>query len=397
MSVHSYRDGKPTDGRTAWERLTARGSLLRRLDTPLLAAALALSLLGAVLVYSVTRVRTGLTGGDPEFFLLRHALNTAIGIALAGFVVWIGHARLRDAVPLLYGLSVLGAAAVLTPLGSTVNGSRSWIELGGGFAFQPSELVKVAVVLAMAALLATRAQTADGEAPDSRTVVFALLLAAVPATLTMMSPDLGQTLALAAIALGVLVASGASRLWIFGLLGSAAAGAVAVWQLGLLDEYQINRVAAFANPALDPAGAGYNTNQARIAIGSGGLTGAGLFQGHQTNGQFVPEQHTDFIFTVAGEELGFAGGIAIIALLGIVLFRALRIARDATDLYGTVVAAGVVAWLGFQTFENLGMAMGIMPVTGLPLPFVSYGGSSMFAVWIAIGLLQAIHLRSHQH
>jgi rod shape determining protein RodA len=180
---------------------------------------------------------------------------------------------------------------------------------------------------------------------------------------------------------------------VFGLLGAGGIGAITVWQIGVLDDYQIARFAAFANPELDPAGVGYNTNQARIAIGSGGLTGSGLFHGSQTTGQFVPEQQTDFVFTVAGEELGFVGGGLIIVLLGILLWRACRIARETTDLYGTVVAAGIVAWFAFQTFENVGMTLGIMPVTGLPLPFVSYGGSSMFAVWIAVGLLQSIRVQ----
>jgi rod shape determining protein RodA len=191
----------------------------------------------------------------------------------------------------------------------------------------------------------------------------------------------------------VLLASGASNRWVFGLLGTGALGAIAVWQLHILDEYQINRFAAFANPSLDPAGVGYNTNQARIAIGSGGLFGTGLGHGSQTTGQFVPEQQTDFVFTVAGEELGFVGAGLILFLLGVVLWRACRIARETTELYGTVVAAGIIAWFAFQSFENIGMTLGIMPVAGLPLPFVSYGGSSMFAVWVAVGLLQSIRVQ----
>jgi rod shape determining protein RodA len=197
---------------------------------------------------------------------------------------------------------------------------------------------------------------------------------------------------LGAIVLGVLLASGASNRWVFGLIGSGVLGAIAVWQLGILDKYQIDRFAAFANPALDPSGVGYNTSQARIAIGSGGLLGKGLFHGSQTSGQFVPEQQTDFVFSVAGEELGFVGAVFIVALIGVILWRACRIARNATDLYGTIVAAGVVAWFAFQSFENIGMTLGIMPVTGIPLPFVSYGGSSMFANFIAIGMLQSVRM-----
>jgi rod shape determining protein RodA len=209
----------------------------------------------------------------------------------------------------------------------------------------------------------------------------------------MLMPDLGSVMVMVIIVLGALVASGADKRWILGLLAAGAAGAVAIWQLHVLDQYQINRFAAFANPALDPAGVGYNTNQARIAIGSGGLTGMGLFHGSQTTGQFVPEQQTDFVFTVAGEELGFVGAGLILLLLGVVLWRACRIARGTTELYGTIVAAGIIAWFAFQSFENIGMTLGIMPVAGLPLPFVSYGGSSMFAVWVAVGLLQSIRVQ----
>ena len=395
VTVRSYSLSAPQTGeQSVWRLMTARGSLARRLDWPLTLSALALTTLGTLLVYSATRNRTDLNSGEPEFFLMRQLLNVAIGLGLCALIVWYGYLRLRAAVPMLYLLCVVLSLLVLTPLGSTVNGSRSWLQLPGGFAFQPSELVKIGVILAMALLLAAPGDNERRDGPDSRTVLQALLVVAAPAALVMLMPDVGQTMVLAVIALGVLAASGTGRAWILGLVSLGVAGALAVWRVGLLDEYQINRFAAFANPALDPAGVGYNTNQARIAIGSGGLTGQGLFHGSQTTGQFVPEQHTDFVFTVAGEELGFLGAGLVIALLGVVLWRGCRIAREAPDPYGTIVAVGIVSWVAFQTFQNMGMALGIMPVTGLPLPFLSYGGSSMFAIWIAVGLLLAIRIRS---
>ncbi|MEU0002723.1 rod shape-determining protein RodA [Streptomyces sp. NPDC006314] len=378
--------------RAGWTRLFARDSLTRRLDWPILLAATALSLLGSLLVYSATRNRTEINQGDPYFFLVRHLMNLGIGIALMIGTIWLGHRALRNAVPILYGLSVLLALVVLTPLGATINGQRNWLVIGG-FSLQPAEFLKVTIILGMAMLLAARVDAGDKPYPDHRTVFQSLCLAAVPVLILLLMPDLGSVLAMTAIVLGVLLASGASNRWVFGLLTAGVIGCVAIWQLHILDEYQINRFAAFANPDLDPAGVGYNTNQARIAIGSGGLTGAGLFHGSQTTGQFVPEQQTDFVFTVAGEELGFVGAGLIIFLLGVVLWRACRIARDSTELYGTIVAAGIVAWFAFQSFENIGMTLGIMPVTGLPLPFVSYGGSSMFAVWMAVGLLQSIKVQ----
>ncbi|MFI8104415.1 rod shape-determining protein RodA [Streptomyces sp. NPDC101118] len=390
---HGFSVSRYAPERGPLAKLTARDSVLRRLDWPILLSSLGLSLLGALLVWSATRGRTELNQGDPYYFLFRHALNTGIGLVLMIGTVWLGHRTLRGAVPVLYGISILLILAVLTPLGATINGAHAWIVIGGGFSLQPSEFVKITIILIMAMLLSARVDAGDLPHPDHRTVAKALCLAALPMGIVMLMPDLGSVMVMVVIVLGVLLASGASNRWVLGLILTGATGAALVAALGVLDEYQINRFAAFANPELDPSGVGYNTNQARIAIGSGGLYGAGLFNGHQTSGQFVPEQQTDFIFTVAGEELGFLGAGLIILLLGVILWRACRIARETTELYGTVVAAGIIAWFAFQSFENIGMTLGIMPVAGLPLPFVSYGGSSMFAVWVAIGLLQSIRVQ----
>lgn len=378
--------------RSSVSRLLAKGSVVRRLDWPMLLAALALSAISCALVYSATRGRTELVGDDPYAFVFKHVVNIGIGLGLMIGTIWLGHRNLRTAVPILYGVSVFLVLLVLTPLGVTVNGAHAWLMVAG-FSLQPSEFVKITIILGMAMLLAARVDAGDRDHPDHRTVLQALGLAIVPILIVLLMPDLGSVMVMAMIVLGVLLASGASNRWVLGLLGTGTVGAIAVWQLGVLDEYQINRFAAFANPSLDPAGVGYNTNQARIAIGSGGLTGTGLFKGTQTTGQFVPEQQTDFVFTVAGEELGFAGAGLIIVLLGVILWRACRIARETTELYGTIVAGGIIAWFAFQAFENIGMTLGIMPVAGLPLPFVSYGGTSMFAVWIAVGLLQSIRVQ----
>ncbi|MFJ9613606.1 rod shape-determining protein RodA [Streptomyces noursei] len=382
-----------TRAATVWGRILGRGSLVRRLDWMLFGAAFALSVIGALLVFSATRGRMQLNQGDPYFFVVRHLINTGIGLALGALTLWYGHRRLRDTAAVLYAVTVLLVALVLTPVGATINGSRRWIVIGGGMSIQPAEFVKVAIIIAMAVALTARVDAGDLIEPDRRGIIRALALGGVPALLVLLTPDLGQALGIAAIVLCMLVAAGAPKRWVLGLLATGVAGCLAVWQFHLLDQYQINRFAAFADPALDPSGVGYNTSQARIAIGAGGLTGSGLFHGAQTNGQFVPEQQTDFVFSVAGEELGFLGAGLIIVLIGVVLWRACRIARHCPDLYGTVTAAGIVGWLSFQAFENIGMNLGIMPVTGLPLPFVSYGGSSMFAGWVAVGLLQSIKVQ----
>nr|WP_246213864.1 rod shape-determining protein RodA [Kitasatospora viridis] len=371
-------------------RALAKDAPLRRLDWIMVLAALALSLGSSLLVWSATRGRDSLTHGDPQYFLYRHLTNLMMGLVLFGVAVAIGHHRIRAAVPLLYLAAVLLLLATLSPLGSTVNGAHSWIQFGGGFSIQPAEFAKLAIVLGMAMVLSSRVDSGEREIPNDRSVLQALVLGAIPMGIVLIMPDLGSVMVMTVTILGILLAAGAPNRWLFGLLAAGGLGATAVWKLGVLSKYQIDRFAAFANPKLDPAGVGYNTAQARIAIGSGGLTGKGLFHGTQTIGQFVPEQQTDFVFTVAGEELGFIGGLAIILLVGVILWRACRIARQATDLFGTVVAGGVTTWFAFQSFENIGMTLGIMPVAGIPLPFVSYGGSSMFAGWIAIGLLQAV-------
>jgi len=372
-------------------RAVARDSVLRRLDWVLALAVAALLALGTVLVWSATRQRELDAGLDPQAFLKKHLLNITIGLALAVVTTLLDYRMLRAYAPFVYGFSVLGLLAVLSPLGSTINGSHSWIQLPGGFSTQPSEFAKVALCVALPMILAER-RDAETE-PRLSDVALTLGVAAVPVGLVLLQPDLGTTVVLGFIIIGILAVAGTPTKWIAGLLALGSVGVFVAIKLGVLATYQVNRFAAFANPKLDPQGAGYNVNQAKIAIGSGGLMGKGLFHGSQTNGKFVPEQQTDFIFTVAGEELGFVGSAAIVLLLLVVLWRAIRIAMLAEDLFGVQMATGIGCWFTFQAFENIGMTLGIMPVTGLPLPFVSYGGSSMFANLMAVGLLQNVHVR----
>ncbi|MEO3781711.1 rod shape-determining protein RodA [Actinocorallia sp. B10E7] len=375
--------------RRAWPgRVVRRDSVLRRLDWGLVLPVIVLAVISALLVYSATRAGHR---GDPEAFLKKHLLNLGIGTILYVVVASFDYRLLRAYAPILYGLSLVGLIAVLTPLGETINGSHSWIVIGGGFQVQPSEFAKVGLVVLLAMILG---EPRDGEVgPGRKDILVALALAGVPAALIMLQPDLGTTMVLCAILMGMLAISGVAKRWTLGLVLAGVATAAAAVMLGLLEDYQIARFTAFIDPSADPRGAGYNANQAKIAVGSGGLLGKGLFQGEQTTGQFVPEQQTDFIFTVAGEELGFLGSLLIVVLIGVILYRGLRIAVHASDQFGTLVAAGVVCWLGFQTFENIGMCVGIMPITGLPLPLVSYGGSATFATMIAFGLLQGVHAR----
>jgi rod shape determining protein RodA len=378
-----------------------RASRLRRFDWTLLAAAVALSGYGAILVWSATRGRTSLTGGDPQFFLKRHLMNLAIGLVLMVLTSLLSYAWVRAVTPVFYVLALLGLAAVLSPLGSTVNGAKSWIELGGGFSIQPAEYAKVAVILGLAVVLTLKptkgvlsGMSERDDAVTPRRIAAAGLVAGFPTGVIMLLPDLGSAMVILVATAGLLVFAGTSGRWLAVLGAGSAIAAVAATQLHLLARHQVNRFAAFADPHLDPQGVGYNTAQARLAIGSGGVLGKGLFNGTQTNGRYVPEQQTDFVFTVAGEELGFVGGVILIALFAVLLLRGIAVARQCDDLFGMLVCAGVVSWFAFETFENIGMTLGIMPVAGIPLPFVSYGGSSMFASFIAVGLVENVRLRS---
>ncbi|MFB4271816.1 rod shape-determining protein RodA [Nonomuraea sp. GTA35] len=343
----------------------------------------ALSAVGLLLVWSATRM-----SGD-HALLVRQAVSAGVGLVLMWLVSRVDLRVLRAYVPVAYALAVLSLAGVLSPLGVRVNGAHSWIVLAPGVQFQPSELAKVALALALAVPLG---ELRDGRRrPGFGGVLLALVLAAVPIGLIALQPDLGTMLVFAAMVAGALLVSGAPRRWLLVLAGGAAGAGAAAWQLGLVRPYQLERLLVLVRPGADPGGVGYNAAQARIAIGSGGLSGKGLFNGEQTAGHFVPEQHTDFIFTVAGEELGFAGAALIVLAVFALLWRGLSIARQAGSLYGTVLAGGLVSWLGFQTFLNVGMTVGLMPVVGVPLPFVSYGGSATVAGLVAVGLLQAVH------
>ena len=369
-------------------RQEGRLSYWRRLDWILLLAALVLSLGSAVFVWSASR--SDLAGDDPQYFLNRHIVNIVIGLVLAFLISRLDYRLLRAYTPVLYGLAIVGILLVYTPLGTSIAGARAWIKVPGGFTFQPSEFAKVAIVLILALILAEK-RDAESE-PRDRDVLLALGLAAIPIGLVLLQNDTGTVLIMCSIVVAMVAVSGARTRWIAGLLVGGATAAVVAWQLGFVKDYQIARLTSFVNPEDAATTAAYNATQARIAIGGGGMWGTGLFQGPQTQGNFVPVNESDFIFTVIGEEVGFIGATITIILLGIILWRGMRIAMASTELFGRLVAAGVVAWLAFQMFENIGMALGIMPITGVPLPFVSYGGTSMFASWIALGLLENVRL-----
>ncbi|WP_051706963.1 rod shape-determining protein RodA [Nocardioides aequoreus] len=361
------------------------------LDWVMLGAAGLIVAIGTLLVWSATATNDVLTGGDSTAYLHRHLVNVAIGLVLMLVVFSIDHRWVRIVTPLVYAGSIVGLLLVLV-MGSTINGSRSWL-LIGGMSVQPAEFAKLAVVIMMAMVVAERVENSRTRRVGLADVGIMGAIAGVPAVLIIAQPDLGTMLVLAATVFAVLAVSGVPRRWLVALVGGAVALAALVVATGLLKPYQVDRFLAFTDPGLDPRGAGYNVTQAGIAIGNGGLFGQGLFEGSQTRSRFVPEQQTDFVFTVAGEELGLVGAGVLIALFALLLWRALMVAQRADDMFGRVAAAGIASWFAFQAFQNIGMCLGIMPVTGVPLPLVSYGGSSMFVSLMAIGLLQNIAVR----
>jgi rod shape determining protein RodA len=360
---------------------------------PILTLAVGLLLfIGTLLVYAATRDWYAANGLDPQYYLKRHVINIVIGILLAWGTTVIDYRMLRAYTPIVWGLGVIGLTAVLIPgLGSEVNGAQAWIPLPGGFQIQPAELAKISIIVGMSMLLSEYRH--ENDEPTSRDVIQALLIAAIPVGLILLQPDMGTVFIISISVVAMIGASGAPTRWVVGLLLVALLGGFGATKLGVINDYQVKRLQSFVDPNADSQGAGYQLRQARITVGSGGFLGTGLFDGPQTSGRFVPEQQTDFIFTVAGEQLGFLGSGFILLLYLTILMRAFSIARRSTDAFGRLVCVGVLTWFAFQTFENIGMTLGLMPMTGVPLPFLSYGGSSMFANMIGFGLLQNVYAR----
>jgi rod shape determining protein RodA len=368
------------------ERSRLEASPLRHFDWMLVGASLAITALGLMMIYSTTHERIP---GDPYYFVKRQGLFAAIGVVAMLVVLLVDYKRLRDLPMVFYGATVLMLVAVLAPIGSNIKGHQAWFQLPGGFTLQPSELAKFGLIV----FLAGYCNHYRGELDAWRLTVI-IGLVCVPIGLVLLQPDLGTVLVLAVIIVAILAVAGVSgkQLVVLGLL--ALTGVYAVVGLGLLKQYQLDRLTTFLDPESGTSqGTAYNQAQSKQAIAHGRTTGEGFLAGSQTQGGFVPEQHTDFIFTSVGEELGFVGASVLLALFAIVMWRTWRTARLARDFFGTLLCVGVLAMLAFQMFENMGMTMGIMPVTGIPLPFMSYGGSSLITTLACTGLVANVSMR----
>jgi rod shape determining protein RodA len=359
----------------------------RHLDLVLVGCLAAISAIGALMVYSATR------GPGPDLydssFLKKQLLFVALGFGVLVMSAAVDYRRVRDFAPLAYLAVVALLVLVKTSIGSNRNGAQAWFDLGP-FQLQPSELMKLALIVGLAAVIAQfRSEL------DLRRLSAVLLIAAIPLGLIMLQPDLGTALVLVSVTAGLLIVGGAQPKHMLALVLVGVVGVAFVLNSDMLADYQRDRLTTFLDQdSGDGARAeAYNLEQSKIAIGAGGGFGQGLFSGPQTRLGNVPEQHTDFIFTAVGEELGFVGAGTLLALFAIVAWRIWRTAQLARDDLGTLICVGVLCMLLFQIFENVGMTMGIMPITGIPLPFVSYGGSSTLASFVAVGLVLNVHAR----
>ncbi len=356
-------------------------------DLVLVLTYLVISAIGLLMVYSATAPRLEARGLDPAAELRSQAIFVVIGFIVFAMVSTIDLVELKGFAGPIYLASLVPLVLVLTPLGESEGLAQRWIQLGP-IQFQPSELAKIAVILMVAALLS------NSEMPLKwGTVARAVVIVTVPAALIFAQPDLGTMLVFSAVALAMVFAGGATMRQLGFLSVATIVGTVGVFQLKFISDFQIRRLTAFIDPDNSSLDAIYNQVQSEIAIGSGGLFGKGLFEGAQTNLQFVPVQSSDFIFTAVGEQFGFVGSAIVIALFGVLLFRLLMIATSARSRFAFLVTIGIAAMLAFHIFVNIGMTIRIMPVTGLPLPFMSAGGTVFVALSASLGLAHSAWIR----
>lgn len=360
---------------------------LRHLDPVLIVCTVVLSLVGLIAVYSATR------GPGPDFsksYLVKQSIFMVIGAGVFGVFAAIDYRKLHDWAWVLYGATTVLLMLVISPIGTSANGAQSWFSLGP-FQLQPAEFSKLSLIGVLAFLLSEF----RGDI-DLRRLVALLATAGLPMALIMLQPDLGGTLILVVITMAILLVGGLPTRYIVALTVVGVIGVIGALNSPVLADYQRSRLTAFVNPGDKSNKALYNIEQSQQAIANGRLTGQGLFDGPQTKLGFVPEQQTDFIFTAVAEQFGFIGSATVLLLYGLLCYRIWRIAQVAKDPFGTYVCVGVLAMFAFSAFENVGMAMGIMPVTGIPLLLISAGGSSTITALAGLGLVLNVHMRRFQ-
>lgn len=370
--------------RTSLPREFLKRFPLRKVDKLLLFSAVALAAFGVLMIYSATRAKEPST-----YYLKRQLMYFLVGVLLMVLGASFDYRKIMPYSKIIYGITLLLLAVVF--VFPETGGAHRWISLGF-FDFQPSELAKLVTILMLATFIADRRM----EIGSNKDFLLALGIAGAPMVLIFLEPDLGIAISIFVVTIGMLLVGGARLRQVLILGVSTMAALVVAIQFHLFKTYQLNRLLVFIKPGMDPLFAGYNLAQSKIAIGSGQLLGKGLFQGTQTNLNFLPANYTDFIFSVVGEELGFLGCSMVLVLFAILLWRAFKISMTARDAFGTMLGLGIVMMLLFQITVNIGMTMGIMPVTGITLPFLSYGGSSLLINFLCVGLLLNIGIRRFQ-
>ncbi len=357
---------------------------LGNVDWPLVLLSLVVTVFGIVAIYSATRGPDGDT-----FFVLKQSLFLVVGLVAMSFVASLDYRVFRQFLPALSFVSVLALVLVLI-VGADIKGTKGWFILGP-LSLQPAEFAKLSLIVVISAMFTGR--TGSIEAPR---IMAALGVLGGTAVLVLLEGETGSVLVYSFIALGIFFAAGVPARMVLLLVASGVISFTLIFSMGLLKDYQEARLTAFIDVEADAQGAGYNQKQSEAAVGSGGVTGQGLFQGPQTQNGFVPEQQTDFIFTVIAEELGFVGAVSILALEALLLIRIFRIAQLARDSFGTLLCVGVFSMFLLQIFQNVGMTLRLMPITGITLPFVSYGGSSLLTSLLALGMVQSVAIHRYR-
>lgn len=365
------------------EKKVGTEEVIRKIDLPLLVSVIALVIFGCIMVYSATCSRTD----NPFLFLRKQVIWVLLGTIAMVAIALSNYNYLRNYTGFIYGVTIF-LLMVVAIVGVIESGGQRWISIFG-FSFQPSEFAKVALIIILAAFLATL----KGDISSPRDLGLTFLYFGIPVVLIAGQPDLGTALVIFAILMGMLLAGGTRLKYYLIIIGICIALGFISIHFKLLAPHQMNRLLVFINPSLDPQGAGYNLLQSKIAVGSGGFFGKGLFSGTQAYLRFLPFTETDFIFSVIGEELGFFGALILLGLYFVLISRGIRIAGTAKNMFGALIAVGITSMWIFQILVNIGMTIGIMPITGIPLPFISYGGSAMMTNLVAVGLLLSIYNR----
>jgi len=361
-----------------------------RFDFILFFSVLIVSSFGVLIIYSATKYSMPEGVSDPQYYLKRQALWLAVGILLLFLIQLVNYRKIKKYWWVVFVIIIFALASVLF-FGYEVHGSKSWIDLKF-FRLQPSEISKIFMVVVVSAILSKQ----KGEKKNKvgfKKVFFSLIAVFICIILIALEPDLGTALIYYLVYMGMLFISGANFFYFLGIAGLTIGGIFLGLKINLIKQYQLDRILVFIKPGVQKEGAGYNLFQSKIAIGSGQLLGKGLFLGKQTNLSYVPEHHTDFIFSVIGEELGFIGAFLVIILLTIIIWRCFHISFNASGSFGSILSGGIGFIILIQVVINIGMTIGIMPIIGIPLPFLSYGGSNLLSTFIGIGIVENVFMR----